>query len=72
MDRTTHITSEQDFPVEKVRELKKNIPFIKPPLFKREQEFRFVFSLEFRGKKIPIAGNPKFLQLRPIDSILIT
>jgi hypothetical protein len=69
-EREIVIDSEQGFPVEKIRELKANIPFIKPKSFKEEKELRFAFFLTFKGKKISINDNPKILELRPIDQFI--
>ncbi|MFT7594612.1 MAG: hypothetical protein ACI8R4_001934, partial [Paracoccaceae bacterium] len=68
--REIHIGSEKDFPVEKIRDLKANIAFIKPMNFSEEQEFRFAFWLTFRKQKVSINDNPKILQLRPIDQFV--
>ena len=69
-DREVLIEDESHYPVEKVRELKSSIPFIKPRKFREEQEFRFAFWLMFRNQKITINDNPKILQLRQIDQFV--
>ena len=40
VDREILINSENDFPIERIRELKRSIPFIKPKKFCSEQEFK--------------------------------
>lgn len=69
-DRIKEVRDESDFPLEKVRELKKNIAFIKPKRFSAEQEFRFAFWISFRDQKISIHDKPKIIQLRPIDQFV--
>lgn len=70
MPRDILIESEADFPVEKLRELKASIPFIKPPLFKDEAEVRFAFWLTYENEVISVEDNPKILNLRPIDRLI--
>ncbi|MBN2760331.1 MAG: hypothetical protein JXQ79_07505 [Rhodobacteraceae bacterium] len=70
IDRRRIIGSEADFPVEKIRELKNNIAFMKPKRFSAEQEFRFAFWLSFRNQRISINANPKIIQLRQIDQFV--
>ncbi|MCX7565413.1 hypothetical protein OS189_03515 [Sulfitobacter sp. F26169L] len=69
-NREVLIEDERSYPVEKIRELKSSIPFIKPLKFLEEQEFRFAFWLMFRKQKITINDNPKILQLRQIDQFV--
>lgn len=69
-DRDIEISTEMDFPVERLRQLKDQIPFIKPKNFQLEREFRFAFWLTFKNKKISINDNPKVLQLREIDRFI--
>lgn len=70
VERVQSIRSEADFPVEKLRELKGKIPYLKPKSFADENEFRFAFFLTFRGKRISIVDRPKILELRPIDKFI--
>lgn len=68
--RDAHIQSEIDFPVDKVRELKSSIPFLKPKTFSLEKEFRFAFWLSFNNQRISVNNKPKILQLREIDQLI--
>jgi len=70
VERSVSISSEENFPVERLRELKQKIAFMKPKEFAREREYRFVFSLVFENKIVSIADRPKILQLREIDTIV--
>ncbi|OAO03209.1 hypothetical protein A8B76_08340 [Roseovarius indicus] len=69
-DRRIEIGSELEFPVQKLRELKNHIPFIKPKKFKSEQEVRFAFWLVHNDRKISINDNAKIISLRPIDRFI--
>lgn len=68
-DREIKIDKEEDFPIERLRELKANMPFTKPQIFQEESEVRIAFFLKYEGQVVSIPDKPKILALRPIDSI---
>lgn len=70
VDRFIEINSEEDLPVQRLREIKQNIPFMKPKIFSEEQEFRIVYSLFFKEARISITDSPKLLQLRKINEYI--
>ena len=72
VDRELHIEKEEDYPIEKIRAWKADVPFLKPIRFSEEREFRFAFWLTFKKEKISIRDNPKILNLRQIDRFIST
>lgn len=68
--REINIYNEQDFPVERIKNLKAEIPFMKPKRFEAEREFRFAFWLNYKNERVSITDKAKILHLRPIDRFL--
>ncbi|WP_152416360.1 hypothetical protein [Pseudomonas sp. PAMC 26793] len=70
VDRFVVIGGEEELQVSHVETLRDRVAFIKPEVFKDEQEVRIAYWLTFDGKKISIVDNPKYISLRPIDKLL--
>jgi len=69
-NRSIEINSEEEFPISDILKTKDSVAFIKPSIFKYEEEVRIAFWLVFEGNKISIENKTKILNLRPIDSII--
>jgi len=70
MDRNQVIGDPAQLGIEDIRQIIQRIPFLKPKRFFEEREFRFVFSLMYKNQPISISGNPKILNLRPVDKFI--
>ncbi|MFG1332185.1 hypothetical protein V5F41_13145 [Xanthobacter autotrophicus] len=70
VNRIYDINNESDYPVERLKELRGDIPFIKPEKFSDEKEFRFAFFLNFRGNRISVNSDKKIIQMRGVDKFL--